>query len=869
MADCFLPFCPAPVPPQPHPEFAVFYAAVTPSPSNAALNPNADVFENKAVEGTSDGSIWSYSDVDYPTEDAYVYMNGDIGKLPSGAVYPATPDSLATTATTSSDFSSLNGLGDSLETYVQDSSPPGGSLADPSPGSDAGIPLDQLKQMLSSQLEYYFSRENLANDAYLLSQMDNDQYVPIWTVANFNQVKKLTKDIKLITEVLRESPNVQVDEEGQKVRPNHKRCIVILREIPDHTPLEDVKALFSGEGCPKLISCEFAHNNSWYVTFESDEDAQRAYRFLREEVREFQGKPIMARIKAKPMNRLPIPPVPSMGVALKNGYRTPPALYDPNTYQGQQRFLYSNGSSVAPNVNFGSQVHVYTFHQQHHQPFYPPNMLQPWTTASPAYFDIGSVFSVNGLAPTGSFAKPPAARYVPRNRSKRSQPIPERGSLSDSVVNVTRQSVNSHQYHPFGTGSVTTVSVTVPKTTSSSVASVGKVQPTVTSVAATTVVTATVVDSHSKSQPLQQDNGDINGPNQGAQLRTETEDSFKQRDVLTGKEPMPPRHRRRRREDEVLVTGRTPAVVGVTKPASSGGSPQPVNRETLSVNVRTAQFDLEATAFPPLPGLEAVTGTATKTVASVETTHAETSSSHWENRTVPVVKCMADKSTKTDDTLLNGDNSCGVAGVNLRPDSGTAFSTKQGTVTSNSTAAVPVTKHVPTTTNAATMTSAVVVTDTVVTPARQCPPTVVTTGLPPNSMAAPVASSASVPDTSAPTLAPVNASPVETACATTRLSYAQVAQHNKEKLMQRDKQSSEQQEKEREKEKKKDAQTSRGAQHNDSREQSAPREYREGQARQHMGRGGPRPVYDRDRGGLRRREGAPRYREFLRPRSPK
>lgn len=48
----------------------------------------------------------------------------------------------------------------------------------------------------------YF-RENLANDAYLLSQMDNDQYVPIWTVANFNQVKKLTKDIKLITEVLR------------------------------------------------------------------------------------------------------------------------------------------------------------------------------------------------------------------------------------------------------------------------------------------------------------------------------------------------------------------------------------------------------------------------------------------------------------------------------------------------------------------------------------------------------------------------------------------------------------------------------------------------------------------------------------------
>lgn len=118
--------------------------------------------------------------------------------------------------------------------------------------------------------------------------MDNDQYVPIWTVANFNQVKKLTTDIKLITDVLRDSPNVQVDEEGVKVRPNHKRCIVILREIPDQTPLDDVKNLFQGENCPKFITCEFAHNSNWYVTFESDDDAQRAYTYLREEVQTFQ-----------------------------------------------------------------------------------------------------------------------------------------------------------------------------------------------------------------------------------------------------------------------------------------------------------------------------------------------------------------------------------------------------------------------------------------------------------------------------------------------------------------------------------------------------------------------------------------------------
>ena len=109
--------------------------------------------------------------------------------------------------------------------------------------------MDQLKQMLTHQLEYYFSRENLAHDSYLMSQMDSDQFVPIGIIANFNQIKKLTNDIKLVTQVLRESPNVQVDVEGLKVRPNHTRCTVILREIPDNTPQEEVqvKKMITGQ----------------------------------------------------------------------------------------------------------------------------------------------------------------------------------------------------------------------------------------------------------------------------------------------------------------------------------------------------------------------------------------------------------------------------------------------------------------------------------------------------------------------------------------------------------------------------------------------------------------------------------------------
>ena len=122
---------------------------------------------------------------------------------------------------------------------------------------------------------------------------------------------------------------MQVDAEGLKVRPNHTRCTVILREISENTqgheveviktifitpaldgirlPFQHLKLkpnalhyvmllyqcityfqkLFDSQNCPKIVSCESAINNAWYVTFDSSEDAQKAYQYLREEVKTF------------------------------------------------------------------------------------------------------------------------------------------------------------------------------------------------------------------------------------------------------------------------------------------------------------------------------------------------------------------------------------------------------------------------------------------------------------------------------------------------------------------------------------------------------------------------------------------------------
>lgn len=81
-----------------------------------------------------------------------------------------------------------------------------------------------LRANIVKQIEYYFSDENLQNDHYLLSLMDDQGWVPISTIADFKRVKRMSTDIPFILDALQISNAVEV--QGDKNKQVRRFCLM-------------------------------------------------------------------------------------------------------------------------------------------------------------------------------------------------------------------------------------------------------------------------------------------------------------------------------------------------------------------------------------------------------------------------------------------------------------------------------------------------------------------------------------------------------------------------------------------------------------------------------------------------------------------
>lgn len=169
-----------------------------------------------------------------------------------------------------------------------------------------------LAQSILKQVEYYFSRENLRNDHYLVSKMNPQMFVPLDVVAGFKMLRNLTNDVELIRQVVKSSSKLQVDEtNGCMIRPVFaaaSRTTLILRGMPSSVKEEEIRSLFPDQTLINSVKPDIGE--TWFVTFTTESACLTAFEACQD--KEFQGEPIKARIKSENLlkNFLPAPSPP-------------------------------------------------------------------------------------------------------------------------------------------------------------------------------------------------------------------------------------------------------------------------------------------------------------------------------------------------------------------------------------------------------------------------------------------------------------------------------------------------------------------------------------------------------------------------------
>jgi len=98
-----------------------------------------------------------------------------------------------------------------------------GGLGGPPPqAAFGGMPLGQdrtaLKAQVQSQLEYYFSVDNLLKDIYLRMKMNEEGWVSLEMLSNFTAIRSLTTEREIMMEAVQDSKALELDETGLNVR---------------------------------------------------------------------------------------------------------------------------------------------------------------------------------------------------------------------------------------------------------------------------------------------------------------------------------------------------------------------------------------------------------------------------------------------------------------------------------------------------------------------------------------------------------------------------------------------------------------------------------------------------------------------------
>lgn len=175
------------------------------------------------------------------------------------------------------------------------------AVTSPPSSPDRVVPTDpaQLAAAVKTQVEYYFSKDNLKNDTFLLSKMDAQGTVAVSTILGFAKLKALTQNEAAVLAALDGSSVVSVVDGRLKSAVKQGRNTIILREIPSDTAEADIREIFNYPGCKPISSIKSDIGNTWFVVMENESDAKDTVLDLKMKKRMFNGASVKARLKSE------------------------------------------------------------------------------------------------------------------------------------------------------------------------------------------------------------------------------------------------------------------------------------------------------------------------------------------------------------------------------------------------------------------------------------------------------------------------------------------------------------------------------------------------------------------------------------------
>jgi len=163
------------------------------------------------------------------------------------------------------------------------------------------------RKLLMTQLEYYFSDENLQRDKFLQTEAEKDEtgqgYISLDVLSTFQRVKRFSNNIEDIRAAIRESTIIQLNKGGDKVKriipfafplseEQRERRTIYVRYLPKLSNQDSVRGIFGICGSMKRVDIPSDKKSGEikgiaFIEFESRKQARKAIAYFSDRNNDF------------------------------------------------------------------------------------------------------------------------------------------------------------------------------------------------------------------------------------------------------------------------------------------------------------------------------------------------------------------------------------------------------------------------------------------------------------------------------------------------------------------------------------------------------------------------------------------------------